>query len=445
VIAPGDLVDGRYAVGARLGRGGMGEVYRALDTQAVSTVALKVLTSTAPGSDRRFRAEADLLGRLAHPGIVAMHGAGVHEGVPYLVLDLADGPSLADQLHGGRLGVERTVDVGAQLADALGHAHDRGVTHRDVKPSNILFDSERRLRLADFGIARVADGPALTTTGELVGSAPYLAPEQVSGQDVGPPADVYALGLVLAECLTGHPCFAGNGIAAALSRLHRPPDLPEEPAWLHEALGAMTARMPARRPPVEAVAATLRSRGAVPVAATTAPHTAAPAAGALGDPDATAAPPTRVQPAVEGPSPAPVAVLGAGAGRRPAPRPQRGAPDRNTLGAMAAAVVAVVVIALAVGWARGDSTDEAPAEVGATTATSTTTTASPATATPPASPPTTAPRPTTVRTPAAPATPPAGREKDAGPPPEADTGRGNGNGKGQDSGNGGGRGKGRDR
>jgi hypothetical protein len=416
VIAPGDLVDGRYAVGEPLGRGGTGEVFRALDTRAASAVALKVLTSTVPGSDRRFRSEADLLRRLEHPGIVALRSAGVHEGVPYLVLGLARGPSLADELHRGRLGVDRALDVGAQLADALGHAHDRGVTHRDVKPSNILFDGERRVRLADFGIARLTDGPALTTTGQVVGTAPYLAPEQLSGEVVGPPADVYALGLVLAECVSGRPCFSGNGIAVAVSRLHRAPALPDDvPRWLHEALGMMTARAPAHRPPADAVAATLRSHDVGPVAAATAQHAVglAPVVDTAGVPEAT--------------------EVMAGADRRPVARRQRGgAPMQRSVGAMTAVVVALVLVCLGVLSTRdGGPPDEPPAEAVTTTVPLTTATTPPPTTPPP----TTSPPPTTA---------PAESAADGGSQDGADGGPGSGNGDAHGNGNAHGRGNGGD-
>ena len=246
----GDTIDGRYVLGEQLGRGGMGEVFRATDTNTDRAVALKVLTSTEPGSAQRFRSEADLLTLLDHPGVVRLRGSGFHDGVPYLVLDLADGPSLARELADGPLDLGRMRRVGSEIADALAHAHDHGVVHRDVKPSNVLFAADGRARLADFGIARLAGAQTLTRTGQLVGTAPYLAPEQVAGDEVGPAADVYALGLVLAECLTGRPCFPGTQIEAALSRLHRPPPLPPDvPAWLRQVLAAMTAREPAARPP----------------------------------------------------------------------------------------------------------------------------------------------------------------------------------------------------
>ena len=204
----------------------MGEVFRATDTNTDRAVALKVLTSSEPGSAQRFRSEADLLTLLDHPGVVRLRGSGLHDGVPYLVLDLADGPSLARELADGPLDLGRMRRVGSEIADALAHAHDHGVVHRDVKPSNVLFAADGRARLADFGIARLAGAQTLTRTGQLVGTAPYLAPEQVAGDEVGPAADVYALGLVLAECLTGRPASRARRSrrrSAACTALRRSP------------------------------------------------------------------------------------------------------------------------------------------------------------------------------------------------------------------------------
>lgn len=272
MLSQGDVVDERYQVGGLLGRGGMADVFRATDTATGGAVALKVLRVPEGDNARRFRSEADTLGRLDHHGLVRLHGSGTHDGLPYLVLDLADGPTLAHVLADGPLGFDRTLPVGAQVAEALAHAHALGVVHRDVKPSNILFDGTGRARLADFGIARLADAPGVTGTGFVIGSAPYLAPEQVEGRRATPAADVYALGLVLVECLSGNPCYRGNQAEVAVARLSRAPVVPPEaPAWLHDVLVAMTARDPGRRPRADAVAAALRGRTSEPAVPTTAP------------------------------------------------------------------------------------------------------------------------------------------------------------------------------
>ena len=145
--------------------------------------------------------------------------------------------------------------------------------HRDIKPSNILFDETGQACLADFGIARLGDGTTLTQTGQVIGSAPYLAPEQVTGQQTGTAADVYSLGLVLIECLTGCTCYQGGHVEAAVSRLHRPPSIPDDaPRWLRDVLSAMTATNPRRRPSAAAVAEALRRQNAEPVLGTTAEY-----------------------------------------------------------------------------------------------------------------------------------------------------------------------------
>jgi hypothetical protein len=271
MVAAGQVVDERYLVGELLGRGGMAEVFWATDTATDRRVALKVLHDIEEGNAVRLRSEAAALGRLDHPGLVGLRGCGMHRGRPYLVLDLADGPSLADELAAhGPLGLERTVAVGADLADALAHIHRAGVVHRDVKPANVLFDRSGRARLADFGIARVAGTPSLTRTGYVVGSAPYLAPEQVEARPVTAAADVFALGLVLLECLTGQRCYQGSQAEVVLSRLHRRPAVPADlPRWLRDVLRAMTVREPSCRPPADAVATALRCATSDPVMAAT--------------------------------------------------------------------------------------------------------------------------------------------------------------------------------
>ena len=355
----GDIVDGRYVLGEPLGRGGMGEVFQATDTEVDRAVAIKVLTSTEPGGARRFRSEADLLARLDHPGVVRLHGSGIHDGVPYLVLDLADGPSLSRELAGGSLDLDRVRRVGAEIADALAHAHDHGIVHRDVKPSNVLFAADGRARLADFGIARLAGAQTLSRTGQLVGTAPYLAPEQVAGEEVGPAADVYALGLVLAECLTGRPCFPGTQIEAALSRLHRPPPLPPGvPAWLRQVLATMTAREPAARPSARDVASALCEADVGPVLVDTEVHERLPVV----EPAPTLSGTTAVLPADAAP-----ATL---------------APDRpRAVRALAAGGIAVVSLVGLMVWtgAGGDPPAESPPAEAVTSDSTPATTTSPST------------------------------------------------------------------
>jgi serine/threonine protein kinase len=270
VLDPGVLIDERHEIEHLLGRGGMAEVFRARDTTTGRSVAIKVLRTVDPQSTIRFRGEIEVLSRLDHPGLVRLVGAGAHDGVPYLVLDLVDGPSLADVLNSGPLGVERSISIGGQLADALAHAHGLGVVHRDLKPANIIFDTEpTTVRLADFGIARFADTTRITSAGQCIGTAAYLAPEQLEGE-VGPAADIYALGLVVLECLTGTRCYPGTAAETTMARLHHPPDVPADlPAWLRHTLRAMTARDPRGRPPAHAVGDAFCCRSVDPVVVST--------------------------------------------------------------------------------------------------------------------------------------------------------------------------------
>jgi eukaryotic-like serine/threonine-protein kinase len=264
------VIDRRYRVEQLLGRGGMAEVYRAVDTEAAQPVAVKLLRDVEGGDLERFRIEAAVLARLDHPGVIKLLGSGSHEGIPYLVLELVEGPSLADALVDGPLGLERSVGAAGQLAEALAHAHGLTVVHRDVKPANVLFEADGRPRLSDFGTARLAGMSGVTATGMVIGTAHYLAPEQVKGQGVGVAADVYALGLVVLECLTGARCYPGTWTEAALARLHRPPDIPDDlPAWLREVLAAMTALDPSRRPRAEAAAEAFDRRTAEPLSGAT--------------------------------------------------------------------------------------------------------------------------------------------------------------------------------
>jgi hypothetical protein len=270
VLDPGVLIDERHEIEQLLGCGGMAEVYRARDIRMGRSVAIKLLRMVDPQSLGRFRTEIEVLCQLDHPGVVRLRGTGSHDGVPYLVLDLVDGPSLADVLVGGPLGVEQSTLIGRQLAEALAHAHGLGVVHRDVKPANVILDAEPGgVRLADFGIAFFSDTTRMTAAGMCIGTAAYLAPEQLTGQ-AGPAADVYALGLVVLECLTGTRCYPGTLVEAAMARLHRAPVVPVDlPVWLRHTLRAMTARDPGRRPPAEAVADAFRCRSVDAVLAST--------------------------------------------------------------------------------------------------------------------------------------------------------------------------------
>ncbi len=234
----------------------MGDVYRANDHRNGDDVAIKVLRTGVLQGEERFAGEVEMLRRLDHPNVVGVVGAGEQDGMPYLVMELLPGRSLSDLVRDGRMELDRVQRVGAQIAAALHYAHGRGVINRDVKPSNILFTTEGTAKLADFGIAKLLDASGITGTGQAVGTASYIAPEQLSAPDrVGPPTDVYSLGLVLLEAATGVRAFVGTGTEAAMARLARDPlvpgDLPEP--W-RRLLPAMTARDPEARPTAGEVA-----------------------------------------------------------------------------------------------------------------------------------------------------------------------------------------------
>ena len=252
-------VAGRYRLLALLGRGGTAEVWRAEDESLDREVALKLVTVPTDDSAARAGEEARLLARLSHPGLVPVYDAGTDDrDRPWVVMELVEGETLADSLRRGPVPSERAATIGRSLAEALAYVHAQGLLHRDVKPANVLVGNDGRVRLTDFGIARLVDAARVTSTGMMVGTASYLAPEQVAGEQVGPAADVYALGLLLLECLTGQREYAGSTVEVALARLHRQPVVPDHlPAGWPGLLRAMTARDPADRPSPTQVAADL--------------------------------------------------------------------------------------------------------------------------------------------------------------------------------------------
>ncbi|HEX5117235.1 MAG TPA: serine/threonine-protein kinase [Pseudonocardiaceae bacterium] len=249
---PGCVVADRYRLTTVLGHGANADVYRAHDERLGREVAVK-LFHPGQGATARFRfgAEARALARMSHPGLVGIYDAGVDDDDrPYLVMELVDGESLRERLLAGPLATDDVVLLGARLAVALAHAHGSGVVHRDIKPSNIVLDTNGSPHLADFGIALLLDAARPDRSTEIMGTAAYLAPEQILGVKVGSAADIYSLGLVLLECLTGELEYPGlSKVESALTRLHRQPRIPEGiPGVLAELLGAMTARDAEDRP-----------------------------------------------------------------------------------------------------------------------------------------------------------------------------------------------------
>ena len=256
------VVADRYVLEAVIGRGGMADVYHATDLVLEREVAVKLLRDRASDEHdhQRFRAEAQLLATLDHPNVVTVLDAGVWEDQPYLVMDLVDGRSLAAFCRGNGIPGHRVAHVGAELACVLAYVHERGIVHRDVKPSNILIGRDGVVRLADFGIARMlGDTSSHAGSDTTTGTAAYIAPEQVRGEEVTPASDVYSLGLVLLEALTGRRAYTGGPMEAALARLDAAPLVPASlPTGWPALLTSMTHMDPVARPTAEAVAPVLR-------------------------------------------------------------------------------------------------------------------------------------------------------------------------------------------
>ena len=248
---PSPPLPARFQVSGLLGRGPGTEVYSAYDQLLDRPVAVKLFPANPdPVACRRVADEARALDRLNHRYLVSVFDGGLHQGRPYLVMQLIRGQSLNDQLRRGPVPPGLAAPLIALLANGLAHVHSRGVVHRDVKPSNILLDQRGVPHLGDFGIALLSGESRVTSVDEIVGTPAYLAPEQVYGGPLGPAVDIYALGLVLLECLTARREYdEPNKIAAALARLDRPPHIPDGlPAPLAALLRAMTAAEPEQRP-----------------------------------------------------------------------------------------------------------------------------------------------------------------------------------------------------
>lgn len=350
MIEVGSMLGGRYRLESLMARGGMGDVYEAVEADTGEPVVVKALRGTEPTDLDRFASESLALERLEHPAVVALRDRGEHEGIPYLVMERIPGPSLRRAIADGPLPADRVAGIGRDLASALAYAHGRGIIHRDVKPANVLLDPERPgAHLADFGIAQLADVTGLTATGVTVGTAAYLAPEQLRSGDVGPAADVYSLGLVLLEALTGEPAFDGTTIESALARLHRDPEVPAHlPAGWRHLLRAMTWREPGERPTAETVVEALRD--------------GTPAPDALGGTDPTRELPTELVAAGAVP-PAGADVSVRSAAVPPVDRAWSRRRHLRSLAALAAVALAGVLVLLVGGpWDRDEAPEEPVAE-----------------------------------------------------------------------------------
>jgi serine/threonine-protein kinase len=226
----GMCLNGRYRLDAQIGAGGMSTVYRAFDTTLERRVAVKLMhREIASDSDQleRFRREARSVAQLSHPHIVGVIDAGEEDGRPYIVFEYVEGETLKERIRRmGRLPIDEAIAYAIEIARALGAAHARGIVHRDIKPQNVLVDEEGSAKVTDFGIARSLDEEGLTADGRVLGTTDYVSPEQALGHDVDGQSDIYSLGVVLYEMLTGDVPFQGeNQVSVAMKHVRE--DLPD--------------------------------------------------------------------------------------------------------------------------------------------------------------------------------------------------------------------------
>ena len=268
-LTPGIQV-GPYQVLSVLGAGGMAEVYRARDTRLGREVALKVVNAALAGDPelvQRFEQEARVAGSLKHPNVVAVYDVGRHEGVPYFVTELLEGESLRQRLTRGRIPLQTALEWGAQLARGLAAAHAHGVIHRDVKPENVFVSPDGQVKLLDFGIAKLAEaaqhgGPhglmdatvtptgGSTRTGAVLGTPGYMSPEQLRGESLDARSDLFSLGVVLHELLSGARAFPGSSfVESGYAILHNDPTpLPGElPTQVTQVVLRCLEKEPGRR------------------------------------------------------------------------------------------------------------------------------------------------------------------------------------------------------
>jgi eukaryotic-like serine/threonine-protein kinase len=269
-VVVGEVVAGRYELEELVGAGGMSSVFKARDTLLERHVALKILHQHFTEDDQyveRFRREARAVASLSHPNIVTILDRGEDEGRQFIVFELVEGRTLAEVLHEeGRLPVQRAVEIAIQIARGLGFAHEQGLVHRDVKPQNVILNGDGRAKVTDFGIARSLDVQGVTHSGAVLGTSNYIAPEQASGQPVDRTTDVYSLGVVLFELLTGEVPFPGESfVAVAMQHVSEPPPSvlevrPDVPVRVARAVDRALEKAPAERfPTMDAFAAELQA------------------------------------------------------------------------------------------------------------------------------------------------------------------------------------------
>ncbi len=342
-MSVGSRLDGRYQLQEVLGDGGSATVFGGTDTVLDRPVAVKVFHSRVDSTTQaRRRREINLAADFVHPHLVAVYDAhlgsddrsGRTPGAPsYLVTEYVDGQTLARRLDGPPLTHSEVAQIGIGLARALAVLHRSGVVHRDVKPGNILLEARTgQVKLGDFGIARDLGEDPVTRTADVVGTAPYLSPEQARGDPVGCPSDVYSLGLVLLECLTGHREYAGTPVEAAVARLVRDPEVPPDlPTPWPTLLRRMTSRDAAHRPAADEVAAILAHHH----------HGTEP----------------------------PAAASETSRGRRTVPTPEQGTATTHRPRAWLLAAAAGAAVALAAGLVTGMASDDPAADPAPATAT----------------------------------------------------------------------------
>ncbi len=265
-LSPGQRLGG-YEVRERIGSGGMGDVYRATDAKLHRDIALKVLPPEASDADRRdrFAREARAIAALNHPGIVTIHSVEEDDGVHFLTMELVEGRTLAEAISPGGLPLPRLLDIAIPLADAIGAAHTRGIVHRDIKPANVMVTREGRIKVLDFGLAklRTPDGHSVAPTtiehgqptreGSIVGTCAYMSPEQAEGREVDHRSDVFSLGVLIYELATGVRPFKGDSTIAVLSSIVKDTPVPianlrpDLPAGLSRIVSRCLAKEPGRR------------------------------------------------------------------------------------------------------------------------------------------------------------------------------------------------------
>src|SRR5919205_1214125 len=253
----GELIAGRYELEELVGSGGMSSVYRAHDRLLERDVALKILHEQFTRDDdyvERFRREARSVAQLTHPNIVTVIDRGEQDGRQFIVFEYVDGENLKELVEReGPLPAHEVIELGLQVARGLAFAHENGLVHRDVKPQNVLLDGDGRAKVTDFGIARSLDVQGVTQSGTVLGTSNYIAPEQARGEPVDQTTDVYSLGVVLFELLTGEVPFPGESfVAVAMQHVSEPPPSvlevrPDVPVRVARAVDRALEKNPAER------------------------------------------------------------------------------------------------------------------------------------------------------------------------------------------------------